>query len=49
MVVSEYQEGKGISVKAWAQELTEHCFHHIILVRANHKAGPDMKHEEIGS
>lgn len=46
MVVSEYREGKATSVKAWAQELTEHHFHHILLVKASHEAGPDSRHEE---
>lgn len=46
MVVTEYQEGKGSSVKAWALELTEHHFHHILLVKASHKVGPDSRNEE---
>lgn len=33
-IVSEYHEGS--SVKAYAQELTEHCFCDILLVRASH-------------
>lgn len=46
MVVSEYREGKATSVKAWAQELTEHHCHHILFVKASHEAGPDSRHEE---